>query len=435
MVTNTEAGLIGLVVMVLLLFTGLPIGMVMGIVGFVGFAYLAGIDPALGLLKTVPYTTAASYAMSVMPLFVLMGELSFHSGISKDLYQAAHKWFGRLPGGLAMGTVVAGAGFGAMCGSAPAATATFAAVALPEMKKYKYDGGFAAATVSAAGTLAIMIPPSGIFILYGILTETSVAKLFIAGIIPGIILTLLYCATILLVCRRNPVLAPPGPSYSWKERFASLSGAGPMVLLFLFVMGGMWRGLFTATEAGALGAFVALVLTIYRRELNRKTVVASLTATMNVMGMAFMILIGAYIFGYFMAITNVPLALAAWLKELAVPPIWVVLGIVVLYFFLGWAMDELTMIVLTTPLFFPILVDIGVDPIWWGVMVVVAVQQGQLSPPVGINLNIICGLTRGEIPTVDIYRRVIPYVLCLFVFMVFLVFFPEVAMWLPGVMK
>ncbi len=435
MVANTEAGLIGLIVMVVLLFTGLPIGIVMGAVGFVGFAYLSGVDAAIGLLKTVPYSTSASYALSVMPLFVLMGEITFHSGISKDLYGAAHRWFGHLPGGLAMGTIWAGTGFGAMCGSAAAATATFGSVALPEMRKYRYDAGFAAATVSAAGTMAIMIPPSTIFIIYGMLTETSIGKLFVAGVVPGLLLSVLYCATIYLVGRRNPAIAPPGPSYTWRERFASLSGAGPMVLLFILVMGGMWAGMFTPTEAGALGAFGSLIFMIWRRELNVKNMLAALTATMNILGLAFLILIGAYIFGYFMAITNVPLALAAWLKGLAVPAVLVVVGIVVLYFFLGWAMDELTMIVLTTPLFFPILTDMGIDPVWWGVMVCVAVQQGQLSPPVGININIISGMTKGDIPTADIFRRVIPYVACLFVFMLILIAFPDMALWLPRVMK
>ncbi len=435
MVTSVEAGIAGLVVMVLLLFTSLPIGAVMGLVGFAGFAYLSGIDAAWGLLQTVPFTTAASPAMSVMPMFVLMGELSFHSGISKDLYNAAHKWFGHMPGGLAMGTVWAGAGFGALCGSGPAATATLGAVALPEMRKYNYDRGFAAATIAAAGTLSIIIPPSTILIIYGLLTETSVGKLFIAGILPGIVLSVLYCITIYIEARRDPYLAPAGPRYGWKERFASLSGAGPMLLLFAFVMGGMWGGAFTATEGGALGAFGALVFTIYRRKLNRESVVACLTSTINIMGMVFMLLMGASIFGYFIAITNVPIALAAWLKSLSVAPIWVAVGILVIYFVLGFAMDELTMIVLTTPLFFPVLMDLGFDPIWWGVMVIIAILQGQLSPPVGCNLNIICGLTKADTRTADIFRRVMPYVGSLFVFMVILILFPGLATWLPSVMK
>ncbi len=435
MVTSAEVGFVGLAVMIVLLFTRMPIGAVMGLVGFAGFAYLSGVDSAVGLLKTNPFTLASSYTFTVLPTFVLMGELASHSGIARDLYIAAHKWFGRFPGGLAIATVIAGAWFGALCGAAPAATAALGTVALPEMRKFKYEPGFAAATVAAAGTLAIIVPPSGVLIIYAVLTEVSIGKLFIAGVVPGLLLVAFYTAMIFVLCKRNPNLAPPGPRYTWRERLESLAGGGPMVLLFLFVMGGMYLGAFTPTEAGSLGAAGAAVLVIARRQFNHRTIGASLYGTLNIIGMIFMILTGAYIFSYFMAITNVPLAIANWIKAMSLPALVVVAGIMLAYFVLGWAMDELTMMVLTTPLFFPVLMEMGIDPVWWGIMVMIAVQQGALTPPVGITVNIICGITKGDIPTASVFQRVLPYVACLFGFMILLMIFPDLALWLPGAMK
>lgn len=433
--TPVEVGFLGLAAMAALLFTGMPIGIAMAVVGVAGFALVQGVGPALGLLMTVPYSTAATYTLSVVPLFILMGELSFHSGISQDLYKMAYKWIGRLPGGLAMATVWAGAAFGAMCGSSAASTATFGSVSLPEMRKFGYSRGLAAATVSAAGTLAIMIPPSTVFILYGVMTEQSVGKLFVAGIIPGIVLSALYCVMIYIIAKRNPEIAPAGPAVTWAEKVESLGGAWPMIVLFLGVMGGIWVGVFSATEAGAVGAFGALLFMIWRRQLNRKNVIGTLTATANITAMIFLILIGANIFSYFLAVTDVPQAIADQLIALEVSPYAVIIGILLIYFCLGWFMEELSMIVLTTPLFYPVLVALGIDPIWYGVMVVIAVQQGQLTPPIGLNINIICGMTKDDIPTMEIFRWVMPYVVVLFIFMWVMILFPQLALFLPSMMK
>ncbi len=432
--TPVEIGFLGLAAMLALIFTGIPIGIAMAVVGFVGFTILSDIGPAMGLMMTVPYSTAANYALSVVPLFILMGELSYHSGISRDLYRAAYKWIGQLPGGLAMATIWAGAGFGAMCGSAAASTATFGSVSMPEMRKFGYNWGFAAATVSAAGTLAIMIPPSTIFIIYGVLTSTSVGKLFIAGILPGLLLALMYCVAIYILARRDPHLAPAGPPATCGERFGALGASWAMVVLFAAVMGGIWLGVFTPTEGGAVGAFGSLLFMIYRREFNTKNVVASLTATANISAMIFLILIGATLFSTFLAISGAPQAIAEWISGLPIPAEGIIIGIVIIYFVLGWFMEELSMIVLTTPLFFPVIKALGFDPIWYGVMVCIAVQQGQLSPPVGVNLNIIMGMSK-DTPTMLIFKWVMPYVLILVLFMVVLLAFPEIATFLPSMMK
>jgi C4-dicarboxylate transporter, DctM subunit len=429
-----EIGFLGLVAMMVLIFTGIPIGIAMAVVGFLGFTMMSGFGPAMGLLMTIPYSTAANYALSVVPLFILMGELSFHSGISQDLYRAAYKWIGQLPGGLAMATIWAGAGFGAMCGSAAASTATFGAVAMPEMRKFGYNWGLAAATVSAAGTLAIMIPPSTVFIIYGVMTSTSVGKLFIAGILPGILLAFLYCIAIYVMARRNPNLAPAGPAATCGERFGALGGSWAMIVLFLAVMGGIWVGVFTPTEGGAVGAFGSLLFMIYRRQFNTKNVIGSLTATANITAMIFLILIGATMFSTFLTVTDTPQVIAEWLGGLPIPGEGIIIGIVVLYFFLGWFMEELSMIVLTTPLFFPVVQSLGFDPVWYGVMVCIAVEQGQLTPPVGVNLNIIMGMAK-DVPTMEIFKWVMPYVVTLVVFMFLMLIFPEIALFLPSMMK
>jgi len=432
--TPLEVGFLGTTIMVGLLFTGISVGVAMALVGFIGFAYLSGLTAALGLLATVPYSTVASYTLSVIPLFILMGEMSFQSGISRDLYEAAHRWFGHLPGGLAMATIGAGAGFGAMCGSSAASTATFGSVALPEMRRYNYAPGFAAASVAAAGTLAILIPPSIGFIIYGVITEQSIGKLFIAGIIPGLILSALYILTIYVIARRNPEIAPRGPAFTWREKISVFRGSWPMVALFLFVMGGIWAGIFTASEAGAMGAFGSLLFMVWRRQCNFKNLVDCLAKTVKITSMVFLIMIGAFIFGYFLAVTGVPEAMAAYFRSLPVPPIMVIVGIMFLYFVLGCVMDMLSMVVLTTPLFYPIVVGLGFDPIWYGVLVVVSMEQGQLTPPVGLNLYVIAGMAR-DIPMSQIIKYMWPYIAALLTFMVIMLTFPKLALFLPGLMQ
>jgi tripartite ATP-independent transporter DctM subunit len=432
--TPLDVGIIGTLGMVVLLFSGIPVALAMGVTGFVGFAVVSGLEPAMGLLKTVPYTTVSNYSMSVVPLFVLMGVFSFYSGISRDLYTAANKWLARLPGGLSMATIVASAGFAAMCGSSAASTATFGSVALPEMRKARYAPGFAAASVAAGGTLAIMIPPSTGFIVYGVVTQQSIGKLFIAGILPGILLTTMYVLGIYVVAKRNPQVAPPGDDCSFVEKLGSLKGTWPMILLFMFVMGGIWGGVFTPTEGGAVGAFGSFLFMLWRRQLTWRNMIACMTETANVTAMVFLILIGAFIFGYFLTVTGLPQAMAAFFSGLPVSRYVILLGILIVYLILGCIMDSLSMVVLTTPIFFPVITSLGFDPIWYGVMMVVAMEQGQLTPPVGLNLYVITGVAK-DVPMHEIIRHMWPYIGVLVIFMVVMVLFPQLALFLPSMMK
>ncbi len=429
-----DIGWLGLVIMISLLMSGIPVGICMAVVGFGGFALISGLPAALSLVRTVPYTSAANYGLSVIPLFVLMGQLAFKSGIGEDLYIAGHKWFGHRSGGLAMATIGAAAGFGAICGSSAASTATFASVALPEMRKMKYDAGFGAAAIAAAGTLAILIPPSNGFIIFGIITQQSIGKLFMAGVIPGIILAFFYGISIWWRARRNPEIAPRGDRYPWRERFASLGGCWPMVVLFLFVMGGIYGGVFTPTEAGALGAFGALLFLISRGQCNRVNLVTSLRGTLDVTAMMFLILTGGYIFGYFLAISGVPRAVAGSFQALPVDRYVIIIGILIMYFIMGFFLDMLSMVVVTTPIFFPLVVALGFDPIWYGVMIVVAMEQGQLTPPFGINLFIVQGVAR-DVPLQNIIGHIWPFIYAIFLFMFLMLAFPDLALFLPRAMK
>jgi tripartite ATP-independent transporter DctM subunit len=340
--TPLVVGVIGIIGLVFLLFTGISVGIAMAIVGFVGFAYLAGFDPAFGLLMTVPYSTVASYSMSVVPLFVLMGQFAFHSGISEDLFKTAYKWLGHMPGGLSMASIGASAGFAAICGSSAATTATIGAVSLPEMEKLKYNKAFASACLAAGGTLGILIPPSTGFILYGVIAEKSIGKLFIAGIIPGIILATMYMFAIYFVAKRHPELGPSGAKTTWKEKIYSLKDTWAMLVLFLGIMGGIIFGVFTANEAGAMGAFGALLFLIGKGKFNRKNIINCMTETMNTTAMVFLILVGAYVFSYFLTLSTLPQEIAAFLGGLPVSRYIIIIGIMTIYLGLGCIMDSLS---------------------------------------------------------------------------------------------
>lgn len=424
-------GTIGIVTLILLLFSGMSVGIAMAVVGVIGFAVLNGIGPALGLFMTVPYSTVASYSMSVVPLFMLMGQFAFYSGVSKDLYTTANKWLGHFRGGLAMASIGASAMFAAICGSSPATTATIGSVALPEMEKFKYKKAFSCASLAAGGTLGILIPPSVGFIVYGVVAEQSIGKLFIAGIIPGIILAVMYILTIHIVVKRNPELAPRGDQTTFGEKIKSLKGTWPMLVLFLGIMVGILRGVFTANEAGAIGAFGAFLFMLFRRQLTRKNIVNCMVETLTITSMIFLILIGAYLFSYFLTLSQLPELLVNFLTNLPVPPIVIIIAILLMYLLLGCVMDSLCMIVITTPIFLPVVMQLGVDPIWYGVMMVVAMEQGQITPPVGINLYVITGVAK-DVPMHEIFKYVLPFVVTLVIFMFLLISFPRLTLFLPG---
>ena len=430
----TAIGILGIVLLLIMLFSNMPVGFVMGVVGFLGFSYIKGFGPGLSIVPKDVFEIFASYGLTVVPLFVFMGQLSFYSGISKRLYESANVLLGSRRGGLAMATVGACAGFSAISGSTNATAATMATVTLPEMKRYGYDMGLATGTVAAAGSLGILIPPSTIFIIYGILTEQSIGKLFAAGIFPGILLSLLFIGVIYLRVLRNPSLAPPGPKTSIRKKIKSFIGVIETFILFGMVMGGIFFGIFTPTEAAALGAFFTMVLAIIRRQLSWDGFLKSLADTTRISCMIMVIVAGATIFGHFMAVTRVPFEISAWVGGLPLPPFAIMIVIILIYLFGGCFMDAFAMIMLTIPIFFPVSQALGYDPIWFGVIIVLISEMGVVTPPVGINVYVVSGVAK-DVPLDVIFKGVLPMVLALLVCNLIILIFPQIALYLPSLMR
>ena len=431
--TPTEAGIYGFVALVALMFLKIPVGFVMALVGLLGFAFLVSWDAALHLMAQDFTSVFGSYNLTVIPLFVLMGQLAHHSGMSGRLFHAAYRFFGSLPGGLAVATIGACAGFSAICGSTSATAATMAAVALPEMKKYNYDPALATGVVAAGGSLGILIPPSTIFIVYGIMTEQSVGKLFLAGVVPGILMTLLFIATVFIWTWNRPELAMPGARFTLREKIASLAGVVETLILFVAVMGGLFIGVFTPTEAAAIGAFGTLVIAVAGRHLSWKGFTQSLVETTRVTCMILVIVAGATVFGHFLAVTRIPFDVGAWVMGLQMPP-WAVMGLIILvYLALGCLMDSLAMIMLTIPIFFPVVTSLGFDPIWFGVIIVLVTGMGVITPPVGINVYVVAGVAR-DVPLHVIFRGSVKLLAAQVVTAALLILFPQIALWLPQLM-
>ncbi|MBW2616905.1 MAG: TRAP transporter large permease [Deltaproteobacteria bacterium] len=430
----TTIGIIGIAILVILLFSNMPVGFVMAFVGLFGFSYVVNYSAGLSLLARDIWDVFSSYGLTVIPLFVFMGQIAFHAGISRRLYDSAYVLMGHRKGGLAMATVGACAGFAAISGSTNATAATMATVTLPEMKRYKYDMGLATGTVAAAGSLGILIPPSVIFIVYGILTEQSIGKLFAAGILPGILLSFLFLMAIHLQVMRNPSLAPPGPQTELKAKIKSFTGVLETLVIFGLVMGGIFFGFFTPTEAAAVGALLTLMIAICRRQLTWDGFVQSLADTTRISCMVMVIVTGATVFGHFMAITRVPFELAGWVAGLPLPRSAVMMVIVLIYLFGGCFMDALAMIMLTIPIFFPVSQALGFDPIWFGVVIVLITEMGVITPPVGVNVYVVYGVAK-DVPLEVIFKGVLPMVLALLVCNIILLFFPQIALFLPGLMR
>ncbi|MEW6668740.1 MAG: TRAP transporter large permease [Thermodesulfobacteriota bacterium] len=425
--------IIGIVLLVFLFLLRMPVAFAMGLLGFLGFAYMKSMGAALSILGKDFWVMFSNYNLTVVPMFVLMGTFAFYSGIGGRLYQAAHRFLGQLPGGLGIATCYACAAFGACCGSTTAGAAAMGKVILPEMKKYHYAPSLATACVASAGSLAILIPPSTIFIIYGIMTEQSIGKLFAAGILPGILLATLFALTVFIMCRLNPRLGPPGVKASWKERVASLSGVIEMLVLFALVMGGLFAGLFTPTEAGAGGAAGALIIALVRRMITWRGFIDSLVETTRITTMVFVIVTGATLFGHFMAVTRVPFELSEWLAGMAVSR-YVIMGFIIFgYLIAGCFMDSLAMITLTVPILYPVILKLGFDPIWFGVIIVLVGEMGVITPPVGINVYIIKGVAL-DVPLETIFRGIFPFLVALLVCTVLLIAFPQIALFLPSFM-
>jgi C4-dicarboxylate transporter DctM subunit len=429
-------GLIGLAAMLLIAFLRVPIALAMGIVGIVGYAYLRdwNFTTAFAVAQTKIYETGRNYTLSVVPLFILMGNFVTRAGMSHELFRAAYAFVGHLKGGLAMATILACAGFGAICGSSIATAATMAKVAYPSMKRFGYSDGLATGAIASGGTLGIMIPPSTILVIYGVFTETNIGKLFAAGVLPGILGAILLCSAVRYVTWRDPNAGPPGERSSWKERWVALRDVWMVALLFLFVMGGLYGGFFTATEGAGMGAFGAMVFALWRRALTWKTLYAALVESARTSAMLFMILIGALMFADFINISSMPADLKNFVTQFQLSPITVVAAICIIYVLLGTAMEELSMVLLTLPVFFPIIVHLGYDPVWFGVLIVCVVEIGLISPPVGMNLFVLKTLLPG-VPTTTVFRGVMPFMAADCVRFALLIMFPIISLWLPSMMR
>lgn len=426
-----HVGIIGVVFLVVILFSKFPVAFCMALVGLLGFGYLVSPGAALNIIVKDFYTVFSSYSLTVVPLFVFMGQILFYAGISRKLYDAAYAWLGHYKGGLAMATVGACAGFSAICGSTNATAATMATVALPEMKRFKYRDELATGVVAAGGSLGILIPPSVIFIVYGIMTEQSIGKLFMAGIFPGILLSILFILTIYIWVSINPEMAPRVEKQGFRVRIRSLTGLIEVIILFVLVMGGLFIGIFTPTEAGAVGAFGGLIIPLVRRQLSWQGFIMALYSSTRTTCMIFMIVAGATVFGHFLAVTTIPTTLSTWVVGLPIPP-WAVM-IVVMFFFLigGCFMDALGMIMLTIPIFYPVAIALGYDPIWFGVVIVLVTELGVITPPVGINVYVVSGIAK-NVPLEVIFKGAIPFVLTLLTYVIIMVFFPQIALFLPS---
>ena len=431
--TQTVLAVFGFALMFALMLVRVPIGVAMGITGVVGYGLSSGWVPALSLLGQVPWSVVTDYSFSVIPMFVLMGAFASAAGMSRDLFLAGEAWFGHRRGGLAIGTVFACGGFAAINGSSVATAATMTSVALPEMRRNRYDPGFAAGVIAAGGTIGIMIPPSVIFVLYGIMTETDIAKLFFAGVVPGLIAIAMYSATIALVAAMRPQWMPRGERHGWTERWRSIRNIWPVMLLFAFVLGGMYGGFFTTTEAAGVGAMGALLLGLARRQLDARAVMHCLVDSLRVTASIFVVVIGAYLFGYFLTITQTTQAMVSWLSALPIGAYGILAVILLGYFVLGAIMDELAMILLTVPIVFPVIVQLGFDPVWFGVIIVMAVTLGMICPPVGINVFVINSIAP-DVSLPRIYRGVAPFIVSDLLRLVLLCAFPALSLALPAAM-
>jgi len=429
--SGDTVAIIGFVVLFVLMLLRVPVGMAMGLVGVGGFAYIVGGAPAL---KNVGHTTARTvtdYNFAVIPLFLLMGSFATTSGMSRELFRAANAFLGHLRGGLGIATIAACGGFAAICGSSVATAATFSRVAYPEMRRFGYPQSFATGVIAAGGTLGIMIPPSTVFAVYGLITEQDVGKLFIAGILPGLLAVAMYMMTITLIGMARPGFLPAGQPASWAERRAALRDVWATLLLFAFVIGGLYGGLFTATEAAGAGAGGAFLIGLVRGRLSRADIMRSLLETTRTTAAVFTVLIGALLFGYFLTVTQTPQKVTELLTGLGIGKYGVLALIMLMYLVLGCLMDALAMIILTVPIVFPVITALGFDPIWFGVIIVMTVELGLIHPPVGMNIFVIKSVIE-DVKMSTMFYGVMPFIVTDLLRLIILIAFPIIALWLPS---
>lgn len=433
----TTIGVIGIVLMVAVFMTRMPVAYVMAMSGVIGFAVLSSIQGGLNLLAKDFYEVFSSYGLTTIPLFILMGQLAFNSGISTKLYSSAYKFLGHTRGGLAIATVAACTAFGAVCGSSAATAATMATVGLPEMRKFGYSDILAAGSVASGGGLGMIMPPSVVLIIYGILTEQSIGKLFMAGIIPALLVTVLFIITIMIWCFFRPEDGPRGEAFTWKEKIKSLAGMGETLLVFLLVIGGLFFGIFTATEAAGVGVIGVLAVALIFRQLTWKSFVDALYETLRTSCMIMMLVAGATVLGKFLAVTRIPYDIASLIGGFHLPPLLILAMVVMVYFIGGCFMDSLALVMLTVPVFFPLIVGLGFDPIWFGIIIVMVTEMGVITPPVGLNVYVVYGVARslpGGIPLESIFKGIAPFTLAVLVGTIILSVFPQLVLMLPNMM-
>ncbi len=426
----TIIGFIGLGVMIILLMFRVQIGVAMGVTGLVGFGMIVGWKGVFGLLQTVPYATLANYGMSVVIFFVLMGQLLSTSGLANELFDCAQKWLGHITGGLAISTVAACAMVGSLCGANTATTATMGAVALPAMKEHKYDHGLAAATVACSSCLGAMVPPSVLLTVYGITTANSISKLFMSVIVPGLCLMVLFMVSIYIRIRLNPSMGPKGERYPWKERWLALYKIKDVILVIILVMGGILTGVFTVNEAGAVGVIGIAVASMLRKRFNLTVLKNAILATGRTVAMLFGIIVGAMLLGYFFTVSRLPSVCAEFLAGLPVSKYVIIAAIAALFIFLGAIMDEMGMMLVTVPIFYPLIVALGFDPVWFGVFLVLVMTSGMICPPVGINVFVISGMDK-SIPMMKIYKGIGPFLAAIIILLILITAFPQIVTTLP----
>jgi len=425
------AAIVGFLVLFILMLLRVPVGMAMGLVGVTGYAMLTDLTPALKLVGQTSMRTVTDYTFGVIPMFMLMGAFVSISGVSKELFKAANSFVGHMRGGLGIATIVACGGFAAICGSSVATAATFSAVAYPEMRRYRYPQSFSTGVIAAGGTLGAMLPPSTVLAVYAIITQQDIGKLFMAGVIPGILAMAMYVLTIAIIVRVKPDLLPAGEPKPWSERIKGLKDVWAPLVLFAFVIGGLYGGVFTPTEAGGMGAGGAFLLGVIRGKLNRAGIREALLQATRTAAAVFTVLIGALLFGYFLTITQTPQHLTEWLTGLGIGRYGILALIMVMYLILGCLMDAMAMIILTVPIIFPVITHLGFDPIWFGVIIVMTVELGLIHPPVGMNVFVIKSVVK-DVTFTQIFKGVLPFIITDILRLVILICFPMIALWLPS---
>jgi tripartite ATP-independent transporter DctM subunit len=430
--SEVMVGIIGLAVVLVLFLTGIELGFAMALIGFLGFSYLVSMKAALNLLAKDVFDVFANYGFTVIPLFVLMGQIAFNAGIAKRLYDSAYKFIGHIPGGLAMATVAGATAFKAICGSSPATAATFASVAVPEMDRYGYAKKLSTGIVATVGTLGILIPPSVTLIVFGIITEQSIGRLFLAGLIPGLIISFFFIVIIYGWCKINPNLGPKGEKSTWKARIASLPEVIWVIVIFLLVIGGLMKGFFTPTEAGSVGTFAVLVLTVVKGDMKFRGFVKSVAESLRTACMVLMLIAGSTILGHFLAVSKIPMITADWVIGLPYHRYTIMVVIGIIYLLGGSFIDDLAFMVLATPIFYPVIIKLGFNPIWFGMIIAITVMIGVVIPPVAINVFVVKNITKESFGV--IYSGVYPFLLSLLLCAVLLFLFPQICTFLPDML-